>query len=101
MAGSDQEITAVATEDAPAGVLVREGDYGAKVTTSQPRANASSASASVWSPMATSAQTRAALSPGEAASTRNPMSRLIAAWQVIRASWPAPTMPTTGGRGPC
>jgi NCS1 nucleoside transporter family len=36
MAGSDQEITAVATEDAPAGVLVREGDYGAKVATVEP-----------------------------------------------------------------
>jgi NCS1 nucleoside transporter family len=36
MAGSDQEITAVATKDAPAGVLVREGDYGAKVTTVEP-----------------------------------------------------------------
>ena len=29
------------------------------------------------------------------------MPRPIAAWQVIRASWPAPTMPTTGGRGLC
>ena len=36
MAGSDQEITAVATEDAPAGVLVREGDYGAKIATVEP-----------------------------------------------------------------
>src|SRR6202022_4495231 len=41
---------------------------------------------------------RAALSSGPAASTRNPMPRLTAAWQVIRASCPAPTMPTTGGR---
>src|SRR6266568_112723 len=36
MAGSDREITAVATEDAPAGVLVREGDYGEKITTVEP-----------------------------------------------------------------
>src|SRR5258708_4098593 len=36
MAGSDQELTAVATEDAPAGVLVREGDYGEKITTVEP-----------------------------------------------------------------
>src|SRR5260370_20333678 len=36
MAGADQEITAVATEDAPAGVLVREGDYGEKITTVEP-----------------------------------------------------------------
>jgi NCS1 nucleoside transporter family len=36
MAGSDQELTAVATEDAPAGVLVREGDYGTKVATVEP-----------------------------------------------------------------
>jgi NCS1 family nucleobase:cation symporter-1 len=36
MAGSDQELTAVATEDAPAGVLVREGEYGDKVTTVEP-----------------------------------------------------------------
>src|SRR5215470_10153953 len=36
MAGSDQEITAVATQDAPAGVLVREGDYGDKITTVEP-----------------------------------------------------------------
>ena len=35
--------------------------------------------------------------PAEAASTRNPIPRPIAAWQVIRASCPAPTMPTTGG----
>ena len=31
-----------------------------------------------------------------AASTRNPMPRPTAAWAVMRASWPAPTMPTTG-----
>jgi NCS1 family nucleobase:cation symporter-1 len=36
MAGSDQEITAVASPDAPAGVLVREGDYGEKVGTVEP-----------------------------------------------------------------
>src|SRR5712691_3906165 len=36
MAGSDHEITAVATEDAPAGVLVREGDYGEKITAIEP-----------------------------------------------------------------
>jgi nucleobase:cation symporter-1, NCS1 family len=36
MAGSDQEITALATDDAPAGVLVREGDYGEKVGTVEP-----------------------------------------------------------------
>src|SRR6266567_9307484 len=36
MAGSDQELTAVASADAPAGVLVREGDYGEKVGTVEP-----------------------------------------------------------------
>jgi NCS1 nucleoside transporter family len=36
MAGSDQELTALATEDAPAGVLVREGDYGDKIGTVEP-----------------------------------------------------------------
>jgi NCS1 nucleoside transporter family len=36
MAGSDQEITSLATDDAPAGVLVREGDYGEKVGTVEP-----------------------------------------------------------------
>ena len=33
MAGSDQEITTLASADAPAGVLVREGDYGDRVIT--------------------------------------------------------------------
>jgi NCS1 family nucleobase:cation symporter-1 len=36
MAGSDQEITTLATADAPAGVLVREGDYGDSVMTVEP-----------------------------------------------------------------
>src|SRR5689334_20383066 len=36
MAGSDQEITTLASADAPAGVLVREGDYGASVMTVEP-----------------------------------------------------------------
>jgi nucleobase:cation symporter-1, NCS1 family len=36
MAGSDGHITALATEDAPAGVLVREGDYGTKIATVEP-----------------------------------------------------------------
>jgi nucleobase:cation symporter-1, NCS1 family len=36
MAGSDQEVTTVASADAPAGVLVREGDYGASVMTVEP-----------------------------------------------------------------
>jgi NCS1 family nucleobase:cation symporter-1 len=36
MAGSDQELTALASEDAPAGVLVREGDYGEKIGTVEP-----------------------------------------------------------------
>jgi NCS1 nucleoside transporter family len=36
MAGSDQELTTVASSDAPAGVLVREGDYGERVTTVEP-----------------------------------------------------------------
>src|SRR4029077_20461149 len=36
MAGSDQALTALATEDAPAGVLVREGDYGEKIGTVEP-----------------------------------------------------------------
>jgi NCS1 nucleoside transporter family len=35
MAGSD-EITTVASEDAPVGVLVREGDYGEKIGTVEP-----------------------------------------------------------------
>jgi len=33
---SDQHITALATEDAPAGVIVREGDYGERVMTVEP-----------------------------------------------------------------
>src|SRR2546430_16884824 len=36
MAGSDQEITGLATEDAPAGVLVREGVYGEKIGAIEP-----------------------------------------------------------------
>ena len=36
MAGSDQKLTALASEDAPAGVLVREGVYGDKITTVEP-----------------------------------------------------------------
>jgi nucleobase:cation symporter-1, NCS1 family len=36
MAGSDQEVTTVASADAPAGVLVREGDYGESVMTVEP-----------------------------------------------------------------
>src|SRR6516225_5511285 len=36
MAGSDQEITTLASEDAPAGVLVREGEYGDRVVTVEP-----------------------------------------------------------------
>jgi NCS1 family nucleobase:cation symporter-1 len=36
MAGSDQEITTLASEDAPAGVVVREGDYGTKLATVEP-----------------------------------------------------------------
>src|SRR5215467_11649451 len=36
MAGSDQEITTLASEDAPAGVLVREGEYGDRVITVEP-----------------------------------------------------------------
>jgi nucleobase:cation symporter-1, NCS1 family len=36
MAGSDQELTTVASDDAPVGVLVREGDYGARVITVEP-----------------------------------------------------------------
>src|SRR6266571_3675954 len=50
--------------------------------------------------MRVSAHTCAALSAGSAASTRNPMPRPMAAWQLILASWPAPTMPTTGTRWP-
>jgi nucleobase:cation symporter-1, NCS1 family len=33
---TDQHITALATEDAPAGVIVREGDYGERVMTVEP-----------------------------------------------------------------
>jgi len=36
MAGSDQELTTVATDDAPVGVLVREGEYGDKLGTVEP-----------------------------------------------------------------
>src|SRR5215471_11731259 len=36
MAGSDQDITTLPSEDAPAGVLVREGDYGERVITVEP-----------------------------------------------------------------
>src|SRR5215472_6851619 len=36
MAGSDQEITTLASDDAPAGVLVREGEYGDRVITVEP-----------------------------------------------------------------
>src|SRR5262244_1843493 len=36
MAGSDQEITTLASEDAPVGVLVREGEYGDRVITVEP-----------------------------------------------------------------
>src|SRR5437773_10086144 len=36
MAGSDQEITTLASGDAPAGVLVREGEYGDRVITVEP-----------------------------------------------------------------
>ena len=44
------------------------------------------------------AHTSAAGSPGSAASTRSDWPSAIAAWWVIRASWPAPIMPTTGRR---
>src|SRR5580658_8689207 len=46
------------------------------------------------------AQTWAALSPAEPASTRRSSPRPVAAWLAIRASWPAPTMPTTGAFHP-
>src|SRR5215467_9555651 len=36
MATGDQNPSAVITEDAPAGVVVREGDYGASLTTVEP-----------------------------------------------------------------
>jgi NCS1 nucleoside transporter family len=36
MAGSDQDITTLPSEDAPAGVVVREGDYGERVITVEP-----------------------------------------------------------------
>src|SRR5579859_739992 len=36
MAGSDQEITTLASADAPAGVVVREGEYGERVITVEP-----------------------------------------------------------------
>src|SRR5262245_25855609 len=66
------------------------------VTTSQSLAKARSASRSVCAPMTVSAATRAAPSSGEVASTRSDWPSAIAAWWVIRASWPPPTMPTTG-----
>ena len=53
----------------------------------------------MWSPITVPAQTSAALSVAEPASTRNPIPRPVAAWLVIRASCPAPTMPTTGAGG--
>src|SRR5581483_3991227 len=46
--------------------------------------------------MRVGAQIWAALSDAESARTRNPTPRAIAAWQVILASWPPPTMPTWG-----
>ena len=67
-----------------------------KVTTSQPLAKSRSAARSVCVPMRTSAATSAAPSSGAAASTRSDWPSAIAAWWVIRASWPPPTMPTTG-----
>src|SRR5207248_8710361 len=36
MAGSDREISTLASADAPAGVVVREGDYGESVMTVEP-----------------------------------------------------------------
>src|SRR5262249_26262811 len=67
-----------------------------KVTTSQPLAKRRSASRSVCEPIWTSAATSAAPSSGEAASTRSDWPSAIAAWCVMRASWPPPTMPTIG-----
>src|SRR5215475_9098726 len=46
--------------------------------------------------MTTSGAISAAPSSGDAASTRSDWPSAIAAWWVIRASWPPPTMPTTG-----
>src|SRR5690606_25034295 len=47
--------------------------------------------------MCASGITRAALSRRSLASTRSSTPSAMAACWVIRASWPAPTMPTTGG----
>ena len=47
-------------------------------------------------PARTSGATSAAGSSGPAASTRSDCPSAIAAWWVMRASWPAPIMPTTG-----
>ncbi len=88
----------------PSSTSARTTDCGtcswSKVTTVQPAANARTASRSSAVPRHTSAHTSAAGSPAWAASTRSDCPSAIADWWVMRASCPAPTMPTTGRTGP-
>jgi hypothetical protein len=67
-----------------------------KVSTSQPAANERTTSRSVYGPTTTSLATSAAGSFADEASTRSDWPSATAAWWVILASWPAPTIPTTG-----
>ena len=68
-----------------------------KVNTSAPSAARRNASRSVCAPITTSGVTCAAGSSGWAASTRSVWPSAIAAWCVILASCPPPTMVTSGG----
>src|SRR5690606_11534082 len=85
---------------APASSSSRRTGWGtcswSKVSTSLPLAKASRSARPRSSPRCTSPTTRAALSAGLAASTRKSTPSAIPAWWVIRASWPPPTIPTTG-----
>src|SRR5215216_6687838 len=65
---------------------------------SHPAAKCRSASRESGEPISTCGQTSAAPSSGRAASTRTGTASEIAACTVMRASWPAPTMPITGVR---
>ncbi len=67
-----------------------------KVSTSHPRANAVTASASRWLPIMVAGITWAALSSARSASTASRTPSSTAAGWVIRASCPPPTMPTRG-----
>ena len=67
-----------------------------KVMTSHPAANARSVARSSTSPTVTSETTWAAEESAVSESSRNRTPRAIPAWCVMRASWPPPTIPTTG-----